>query len=53
MEVIGAVGSVVALVETTSILAKSLSTLARRWTHAPEGTIYCWVEAYLVPTPSQ
>lgn len=53
MEVIGAVSSVVALVETTGKLAKSLSALARRWTNAPEGTSHCWGEAYLVPTRSQ
>lgn len=46
MEVIGAVSGVVALVETTSKLAKSLSTLARRWTNAPEGQTSCWGEAY-------
>jgi hypothetical protein len=36
MEVIGAVTSVVALVETTSKLAKSLAHLAHRWKNAPE-----------------
>jgi hypothetical protein len=36
MEVIGAVSSVVALVETTSKLAKSLTHLAQRWQNAPE-----------------
>jgi prophage DNA circulation protein len=36
MEVIGAVSSVVALVETTSKLAKSLTHLAQRWQTAPE-----------------
>lgn len=37
MEVIGAVSGVVALVESTSKMAKSLTNLARRWTDAPEG----------------
>lgn len=36
MEVIGAISSVVALVETTSKLAKSLTHLAQRWKNAPE-----------------
>lgn len=36
MEVIGAVSSVVALVETTSTLAKGLARLARRWHNAPD-----------------
>jgi hypothetical protein len=36
MEVIGAVSSVVALVETTSKLAKGLTHLAQRWHNAPE-----------------
>jgi hypothetical protein len=36
MEVIGAVSSVVTLVETTSKLAKSLTHLAQRWYNAPE-----------------
>jgi hypothetical protein len=36
MEVIGAVSSVVALVEATSKLAKGLKHLAQRWHNAPE-----------------
>jgi hypothetical protein len=36
MEVIGAVSSVVALVEATSKLAKGLTHLAQRWHNAPE-----------------
>jgi hypothetical protein len=36
MEVIGAVSSVIALVETTSKLAKGLTHLAQRWHNAPE-----------------
>lgn len=36
MEVIGAVSSVVALVETTSKLAKGLAHLAQRWHNAPD-----------------
>lgn len=36
MEVIGAVSSVVALVEATSKLAKGLAHLAQRWHNAPE-----------------
>jgi hypothetical protein len=36
MEVIGALSSVVALVETTSKIAKSLTQLAQRWHNAPE-----------------
>jgi hypothetical protein len=47
MEVIGAVSGVVALVETTSKLAKSLSTLARRWTNAPEGKTSFLGEAFI------
>ena len=39
MEVIGAVSAVEALVETTTKLARSLSTLARRWKNAPDGKI--------------
>jgi hypothetical protein len=36
MEVIGAVSSVVALVETNSKFAKGLTNLAQRWHNAPE-----------------
>ena len=36
MEVIGAVSSVIALVEATSKLAKGLTHLAQRWHNAPE-----------------
>jgi len=36
MEVIGAVSSVIALVEATNKLAKGLSHLAQRWHNAPE-----------------
>jgi DNA repair ATPase RecN len=44
MEVIGAVSSVIALVETTSKLAKALAQLARKWQNAPE-EIHALVDA--------
>jgi hypothetical protein len=39
MEVIGTISSVVALVETTSKLAKGLTHLVRKWHNAPEEII--------------
>jgi hypothetical protein len=64
MEVIGAVSSVVALVETTSKIAKSLTQLAQRWHNAPEeiialaqatrnlATKFAFVESTITNSPS-
>jgi Na+/phosphate symporter len=64
MEVIGAVSSVVTLVETTSKLAKSLTHLAQRWHNAPEeilalahatrslATKFAFVESTITNSPS-
>jgi hypothetical protein len=44
MEVIGAVSSVIALVETTSKLANGITNFARKWQNAP-GEIHALAEA--------
>jgi hypothetical protein len=64
MEVIGAVSSIVTLVETTSKLAKSLTHLVQRWHNAPEeilalahatgdlATKFAFVESTITNSPS-